>query len=128
VNTVSTTSRDRIPAPATVPHGRGRGVKPERRHWRRSPLDTVVVVTQLDKGGTPRDSWSCRTRDIGRGGIGLVSRRMVHENQRVLVRIATGHQKEPRVLSGVVRHSGYRQGVGYVLGIAFAPVRLPVGG
>lgn len=80
-----------------------------------------MVLTEYGERGDAGATWSCRTRDIGCGGIGLISRRMVHEDRRVSIRINGGAGQPARVLCGVVRHSCYRQGTGYIVGVEFAP-------
>jgi PilZ domain-containing protein len=114
-------TREPVPSPPRHP-----ATGNDRRRWPRTTLETVVVLTELDRFGAPIATWSCKTRDIGRGGLGLCSKRLVHAHRNVLITIGTGPGRGQRILSGVVRHSRYNQVQGYILGVEFAPVPSPV--
>lgn len=95
-----------------------------RRAHERVPIDTIATVAQLDNYNVPGQSWQCRVADISRGGLGLKSKRMVHQGTRVLIAFALGNG-EKRALCGLVRAVHYEEGAGYTLGLQFEA--LPTG-
>ncbi len=96
----------------------------ERRKFERSLIDATAHVTEIGESGIPGPPWECRIADISRGGMGLRSRRMVHEGRVIFVTLNVGPDKPPRVLCGMVRQTRYLEGQEYVVGLMFcAPPR-----
>lgn len=112
----------------TPPSGRAARADPaadegsSRRNWERSSFPRDVRVCELDDDGVPGAEWACRAADISRGGIGLRSRRMVHEGRKIFIRVPTGPDGAEKLLFGVVRQSRYQQGEGFVIGVRFEEI------
>lgn len=94
----------------------------ERRIFERLALDKASIVTELDEFGNPAASWSCRIVDLSRGGLGLRSRRMVHQGRCLFIRIDLGKNRPAKLLFGVVKQSRYSEGEGYAVGLEFRTV------
>lgn len=85
-------------------------------------MQVPVLLTEWDGAGALSVAWEARTLDISRGGVGLVSRRMVHVGRGLLIEISGRHQEPSRLLYGVVRNVRYEPGIGNVLGVQFEPI------
>jgi hypothetical protein len=94
----------------------------ERRIFERLALDKASIITELDEFGNPGASWSCRIVDLSRGGLGLRSRRMVHQGRCLFIRIDLGKNRPAKLLFGVVKQSRYSEGEGYAVGLEFRTV------
>lgn len=94
----------------------------ERRIFERLALDKSSIVTELDEFGNPAASWSCRIVDLSRGGLGLRSRRMVHQGRCLFIRIDLGKTQPSKLLFGIVKQSRYSEGEGYAVGLEFRTV------
>jgi hypothetical protein len=60
--------------------------------------------------------------DLSRGGLGLRSRRMVHQGRCLFVRIDLGKAKPSKVLFGLVKQCRYSEGEGYAVGLEFRTI------
>lgn len=108
------------PAPGAsraAPAGTGGGAS--RREHQRLDFERPVKVYELDEAGHPGPEWLCRAVDISRGGIGLRSRRMVHEGRKLLIRVPAGPGGKEKLLYGAVRQSRYQENEGCVIGVKF---------
>ncbi len=93
-----------------------------QRQWERSPFHQEVRVCEVDSAGAPGAEWTCRAADISRGGMGLRSRRMVHEGRHLLIRVPTGPKSRDKLLYGRVKQTRYEEGEGFVIGVEFKEV------
>lgn len=90
---------------------------PESRDHLRVSYTADIKVTEIDVHGRSQGTWMCKTSDLSRSGIGLISRRLVHIGREMLLELETDTGK--RLLCGVVRHCAYCEGVGHAIGIEF---------
>jgi hypothetical protein len=95
------------------------GVNSNRRGYERFTLDRPGRVTELDQFGNPGHTWAVRVVDLSRGGVGIRSRRMVHQGRLVVVEMDTAEPGRCKVLLGVVKQSRYAEGEGYAIGVQF---------
>lgn len=98
-----------------------RSVAARRRH-ERHPVQIVVDVFELGEGNMPAREWQCRTLDLSRGGLGMISDRMVHRGRVLLIVLPDSEGKGKKLLCGTVCSATYRSGKGYVLGVEFSQV------
>ena len=91
----------------------------DRRVFERQVLDRNATFMELDEFGNPGSMWACRVVDVSRGGMGIRSRRMVHDGRFVFVIVDMGPGKPNRIFGGVVKQSRYAQGEGYAVGVEF---------
>lgn len=89
----------------------------EHRDHARVKYQVEAKVTEIDMHGRPQGTWLCKTSDLSRSGIGLISRRLVHIGRHMLLELETA--TGTRVLYGVVRHCAYCEGLGHTIGIEF---------
>lgn len=94
----------------------------DRRRHERYVFRADVHVTEFSPDGRALGTWACQTIDISRSGMALVSRRMVYAGRSLCVEFVVGEQSSPTIFHGVVRHAGYQEGVGHILGIEFTPL------
>ncbi|MFM9994762.1 MAG: PilZ domain-containing protein [Phycisphaerales bacterium] len=90
-----------------------------RREHQRLDFERQVKVSEIDDAGNPGPEWLCRAVDISRGGIGLRSRRMVHEGRKLFIRVPAGPGGKEKLLFGAVKQSRYQEGEGFVIGVKF---------
>ncbi len=125
VGEVDMSDRDGRRVKARRPDGETKGGR-NRRCFERAELSRDAVIMELDEFGHPGATWACRLADISRGGIGVRSRRMVHDGRHVFVIVQTSEGGARKVLGGVVRQCRYLSGEGYAIGIQFrAPPPTP---
>jgi hypothetical protein len=93
-----------------------------RREFDRYALDRPAYITELDQFGNPGPTWKVRVVDLSRGGVGIRSRRMVHQGRAVLIELEGGEPGRSKLLSGIVRQSRYAEGEGYAIGVLFRAV------
>jgi hypothetical protein len=110
----------------SVPGRTGSLRRPSRRGFERTKLVQPVMVTELDEGGHVGACWGCVTANISRSGLGIRSRRMAYTGRGLLALFPAGPGERPKLLYGVVRHSSYGMGEGYLIGLQFeAPPDTP---
>ena len=95
-----------------------------RRQFERVDCRTPARVWLLNEFNAIGQDWDCVVVDLSRGGVRIISKRMVYAGQTVLVEVRP-KGSAPKRLGGVVRACTYREGEGYCLGVQFAP--LPAG-
>lgn len=97
------------------------GTGTSRRRFERVEYTKAVRITEVDDFGNPTSSWECRIVDLSRGGVGIRSRRMVHQGRAVLIEVP-GVEGTTKLLYGVVRQCRYAEGEGYAVGVEFKAV------
>lgn len=121
---------DRRRTPRAAHIGKDGGLSPsDRRRFNRAAMDKIATLMELDEFGDAGPAWECRIVDLSRGGMGLRSRRMVHEGRFVFVIVEMGGPDTPRkMLCGMVRKCRYSSGEGFAVGVLFRapPQTLPV--
>ncbi len=90
----------------------------QRVHARRAVKAAVAVIV-VDEHGHPGREHSCQTLDLSRGGVGILSPRLLCPGQSCIVVISAN---DPAAAFGTVRHVRYVPGRGHVMGLQFAPM------
>lgn len=93
----------------------GAGRESQRAHDRVGVACAAEVFPVTEFG--PGEGWPCETLDLSRGGVGLITKRMLYPGQRAVVAIRKA--ASPTVLFGAVRHVRYVPGRGHVVGLCF---------
>lgn len=114
--------QDSKAAPPAESVGPGTPAAAARRRHERHPVQIVVDVFELGEGNMPAREWQCRTLDLSRGGLGMVSDRMVHRGRMLLIIVPDSEGKGKKLLCGTVCSATYRSGKGYILGVEFTQI------
>lgn len=94
---------------------------PENRRNARKTMARKAVATEVLPGGAIGVSWPCRTLDLSRGGLGLISRRLLPPGASILLRIegSSGRLGDP--IYCAVMHVDYLVEGEHRLGVEFRP-------
>lgn len=95
-------------------------LKPEnRRRHPRIVMSTPVTVHEIDEQFVIGPAFSAQAQDLSRSGLGLTTRRMIH-NQRTLAVIFRLPGKPADVYFGVAQHVRYASEGEYHVGVEFS--------
>lgn len=115
--------------PAPPPPGHETAEEPkgkrEHRRYERKPLSREALVTELLGNGSLGQPWHCQTMDLSRGGMALVSRRMVRVGTNLFIHLEGTGSTRTEPLYGTVMHFRYLKDGTHLLGVQFGtpPVR-----
>jgi hypothetical protein len=94
----------------------------EKRIHERRTVERDAIVTEVQHNGAIGVSWPCKTADLSRGGVGLLSRRLVQRGTALLIRIHGVDGKMSTPLYGTVMHARYASDGEHILGVCFGPI------
>jgi hypothetical protein len=94
-----------------------------KREHDRKAINLSGEMFEHIEGELPGDAYPCAVVDISRSGVGLHSKKMVHQGRKVFVAIAQpGTPGRFKMLYGEVRYSRYVERGLYHVGVKFCDV------